>query len=256
MDTIPCRVYAYLQGPGSLIVSDRRQHRGPHPDDRRLFAEERRADLKSATEDLSILLSKDYALLSALKLVGDRYALTQRQRLAVRRSACSDQQMVSRRGRMLPAERLRGTNLAIDGFNLLTTIEAALSGGVLLLGRDGCLRDLASMHGSYRRVQETPAALELIGALIESLNVTQVLWYLDRPVSNSGRLRTLLEQLAQQHHWPWEVQLVADPDLPLKATQDVVVSADAAILDTCPRWFNGALAVVERSIPNAWIIDF
>jgi hypothetical protein len=56
--------------------------------------------------------------------------------------------------------------LWIDGYNVLTSIEAALSGGVILRARDGCYRDMASMHGSYRKVEETISAIHILGELI------------------------------------------------------------------------------------------
>ena len=43
--------------------------------------------------DFSWLLTRGYAEKGALKLVGDRFSLTERQRLAVMRSACSDQHL-------------------------------------------------------------------------------------------------------------------------------------------------------------------
>ena len=46
---------------------------------------------------------------------------------------------------------------------MLTTIEAALAGGVILAARDGAYRDMASMHGSYRKVAETPARFGTAG---------------------------------------------------------------------------------------------
>jgi len=77
-----------------------------------------------------------------LKLVGDRYQLAERQRTAVRRSACSDASLRWRAERRADLRDLNGASLAVDGFNLLTTIEAALSGGIIIRGRDGCLRDM------------------------------------------------------------------------------------------------------------------
>ena len=38
-----------------------------------------------------------------------------------------------------------------------------MGGGIVLLARDGCYRDMASMHGTYRKVAETVPALEAIG---------------------------------------------------------------------------------------------
>jgi hypothetical protein len=47
---------------------------------------------------------------------------------------------------MLSAQAMRGELLYIDGFNLLTTLEVALSGGIVLLARDGALRDIAGVR--------------------------------------------------------------------------------------------------------------
>src|SRR6478609_1672569 len=142
-------------------MPDSRKHRGPGPQDLAYFGPESLAALKAAVSDLSWLLSRGYAPPSALKLVGDRHRLVERQRAAVLRSACSDAALAARRSRELDPAALRGRPLRIDGFNLILTLESALGGGVVLGGRDGCYRDMASVHGTYRRVEETRPALEL-----------------------------------------------------------------------------------------------
>jgi hypothetical protein len=190
-----------------------------------------------------------------LKLVGDRYQLVARQRLAVARSACGDDQR-QRRGRHQQAdEALRGECLAIDGFNVITSVEAALSQGVLLQGRDGCIRDMASMHGSYKRVEETVPAIELIGQWLAGRGVGRCTWWLDQPVSNSGRLKTILRDVAAQQGWDWEVKLVADPDPLLCQETAVVASSDSQILDQAVRWVNLARAVIEARVPEVWRIE-
>jgi hypothetical protein len=187
--------------------------------------------------------------------VGDRFRLTDRQRLAVRRSSCSDQQLAARRADEIPSDALAGTTVEIDGFNLLTTIEAALCGGVLLKGRDGCLRDMASMHGSYRKVAETVPALELIGESLAGCGVRGARWWLDRPVSNSGRLRTIMHDLADKRGWNWAIELAADPDSVLAESPEIVISADSLILDRCVRWCSLARTIVESRVNEAWILD-
>ena len=143
-------------------MPDKRAHRGQHPSDAVLFAADKIPDIRLAVSDYSLLLSKGYAEKSALKLVGDRFVLTERQRLAVMRGACSDQQRASRKSRQLKIEQIAGQAIAIDGYNLLITIEAAMSNGLIFRGRDGCCRDLASIHGTYHKVSETQPAIELI----------------------------------------------------------------------------------------------
>jgi hypothetical protein len=211
--------------------------------------------LREAVAHLSWLLTRNYAFASALKLVGDRFQLTQRQRVAVIRSSCSDQAVTDRKNKMLDPGELGGQAMQIDGFNLLTTIEAALSGGVLLVGRDGCLRDMASMHGNYRKVEETRPALTAIGELTGELGVSTCHWLLDRPVSNSGRLAAILREVANERHWNWTVDLENDPDQVLAASESVVVSADAAILDRCSHWCNLAWEVVNRLHAETDVLD-
>lgn len=139
-----------------------------------------------------------------LKIVGDRYTLRERQRIAVARCACSDEARERRQRSQADLLELAGRCLFIDGYNVLTSIEAALAGGVILHARDGAYRDMASVHGTWRKVQETMPAAELIGGLLAELSLARAVWHLDRPVSNSGRLKTILEQTAAAHGWPWE----------------------------------------------------
>lgn len=236
-------------------MPDVRRHRGPHPQDRKLFAPEVHDRLRAAVHDLSWLLTRGYAPTSSLKIVGDRFRLNERQRRAVLRSACSDQQRADRAARLVPVTQWAGAHFEIDGFNLLTTIEAALSGGVLLRGRDGCVRDLASMHGSYRTVEETRPALQHIGGCLAQARVATCHWWLDQPVSNSGRLRRIVEEVAAAGGWSWTARLSPNPDAVLIATQHIVATADSLILDRCGRWCNLAAHVVASAIPDAEPID-
>ena len=221
----------------------------------RLFAADQIPVLCEAVAHLSWMLSHRYAWKSALKLVGDRFALTERQRTAVLRSACADLSLQRRKTVEVGSAGILGQPLAIDGFNLLTTIEAALSQGVILIGRDGCFRDMASMHGSYRRVAETVRALELITDSVMQLGAGPCVWLLDSPVSNSGRLKGMIQDVAAARGWAATVQIVPDPDPLLAASPDIVVSADSQILDHCGRWFNLAAWVIEHAVADVWRID-
>jgi hypothetical protein len=203
---------------------------------------------------LSWLLSRDYSLDSALKLVGDRYRLVKRQRVAVRRAAASDQAVTSRTARCIAASEAIEV-LVIDGFNLIVTIESALSGGVLLRCRDGAIRDLASVHGSYRKVEETIAAIDAVAMSLEPAASLAVRWLLDRPVSNSGRLASILREHAGDAGRDWTVDLVDDADAVLTACPHPVVTSDSHILDGCGNWVNLADRVISRLRIDPWVVD-
>lgn len=235
------------------------KRRGPHPQDARLFSEATLSVLRQAVSDLSWLRTQGYAEPSALKLVGDRYQLTTRQRSAVSRAACSDQGLRSRSERVIAWAEVSGRELCIDGFNLIITLEAALAGGVLFRGRDGCLRDLSSLHGNYHVLADTLHALRLIWELLGEALPSRVTWYLDKPVSNSGRLAALIRSSSQESgRFPCEVHLVADPDrflLNRSSSTDVIVSSDSLVLAGNVPWLNLASYVVEQAIPEALVVD-
>ena len=236
-------------------MPDKRIHRGPHPSDVKLFSPAMLTDLRAAITDYSLLLTKGYAEKSTLKLVGDRFALTERQRLAIMRNACSDQHLAGRQKTEVKIGNLANQPIAIDGYNLLITVEAAMSGGVIFKGRDGCFRDLASIHGTYRRVSETIPAIKLIGDFLKQISVTKVLWLLDSPVSNSGRLKTLIGELAKENNWDWEIELSISPDARLIKIDSIAATSDSVIIDHCKRWVNLAREIIEQKIPVAWIAD-
>ena len=201
------------------------------------------------------LLTRGYASPSSLQLVGDRYELTKRQRIAVGRCACSREAFERRQRHRLAPEQLRDRPLWIDGFNVLTSLEAALAGGVILQAQDGCYRDMASVHGCYRKVSETVPGIQIVGELTARWGAAECRWLLDTPVSNSGRLKGILLEIAAQAGWPWRVELSYNPDAVLSRTEEIVASSDSVILDRCQCWVNLArLAIAERA-PEAKVLD-
>lgn len=235
-------------------MTDKRKHRGMAPGDQRVFGDAFYADLCAAVGDLSLLLSKGYPPNGSLKLVGDRFNFTDRQRLAIRRCSCSDQQLKNRISRLVRVDSLKGQTLLVDGFNLLITVEAALSGAAIFVARDSCCRDLSGIHGSYRRVSETLDAFVLVADYLNAAGVSKVKWFFDRPVSNSGKLKVIVTELAEKNHWPWEVELFDNPDNELIAAENIVVTSDSDVLDRCGRWFNLGAEIVKLC-KGAFVVD-
>ena len=236
-------------------MPDGRSWRGPHPKDRDCFSDQQLPRVRTAVADLSWLLERGYSARAALDLVGNRYALRDRQRMALQRCAAGEEECRRRRSNRVEEHALAGEIIVVDGYNVLLTIEAALSGGALLLARDGTVRDLAAMSAHYRRVETTRPAIELLAEFFTAAACAEVRWYLDSPVSNSDRLRRLIEDAVTGSSPPWDVRLVEKVDRELAASKHIVATADSRILDRCDRWFNLARRIVSRSIPTGWIVD-
>ena len=234
-------------------MPDKRKHRGPHPEDSKLFCGKNIAALRRAVTDYSLLLTKEYPQNAALKLVGDKFELTARQRLAIMRSSCSDTQLADRLIRQIQPAKLAGQDILIDGYNILITIEAGLSGGFLFVGRDGCLRDLAGLHGTYRKVSETIPAIEFINNALAELKVKNACRLLDKPVSNSGRLKKIIESAEKKT--PTQVKLFNNPDTELIQSEQIAATSDSDVLDKTKMWVNLTGFIIENHIKNACIID-
>jgi len=114
---------------------------------------------------------------------------------------------------------------------------------------------LASVHGTYRKVTETIPAVELIGKFLEELGTGKALWLLDSPVSNSGRLKTLIGELARENNWNWEIELLLSPDAELKKTDLIAASSDSVVLDGCKSWVNLATEIIKNKLSSAKVID-
>lgn len=236
-------------------MPDKRRHRGAHPQDADSFRAEVLPQLRLAAHDLAWLLTRGYACKAAVKLVGDRYSLRERQRSAVQRSTVGDAVRDRRKALEVGVEAVRDADVLLDAYNILLTVESALGGGIVLASRDGAFRDMASMSGHYKRVEQTIQALQLIGRHMDEAGVRQALWYLDRPISNSGRLKALMQEVAAENGWTWTVELVASPDRVLASGSDVIVTADGWIIDQGRPWLNLARLIIAHDVPDAWIVD-
>lgn len=209
--------------------------RGLHDDDDRFFAQPQIEKLKTAQEELYYLLNRGYHIKSAGTFVGNHHQLTSRQLLAVIRSTSLCHSLDSRKIKRLSDKDICGQMVSIDGFNLIIGLEVALSNGMLFIGQDGCIRDLAELRGTYRLITQTETAIEIIRDALLELQVSGVVFMLDEPVSNSGRLKTKIYDIGWQI--PVDVRIIRSPDYALKKLPYVTTS-DSIILDECVSWFN------------------
>lgn len=233
-----------------------KRNRGKQSSDDQHFAQKWHPVFTQAVDDLCWLLTRGYNENSALQLVGNRYRLNKRQRQALLRVSCDENDINTRQPTELTAKDLKNRVVEIDGFNLLILLEGALSGAYIFKARDGLYRDISSVHGSYKRVIKTEEAIILTGQLLHKLEVQSVKWYLDQPVSNSGRLKTRILALAAEYKFNWSVELVFDPDKILAKSNNVVVTSDGWILNQTENWFNLGGILLEDDIQEANVLVF
>ncbi len=208
--------------------------------------------LKKAAEDTQYLLNHGYPVKGATTFVGNHYMLSERQRLALARAISPCQDIKMRKEKQLCGD-MRGETVHIDGFNTIISLEVALSGSILLYCGDGTVRDLAGLRGTYRIIDKTEQAVCLILSRLQALGVAEAIFYLDAPVSNSGRLKMLLLDVAQRYKVKVSVEVIPDVDRVLEKLS-CVISSDAIILNKCKSWLNLMYPVV-KNLPDVWLVD-
>lgn len=228
--------------------------RGYVPSDEKEFGEKELERLHKAGEELYYLANRGYQMKSASTFVGNHYLLSERQRLALVRSISPKESIQNRRSKELIGS-LEGKNVNIDGFNTIITLEIAFSDSLLLKCMDGTVRDLAGLRGTYRLIDKTEQAIVEIGKLLESKKVKRAVFFLDAPVSNSGRLKELILKCLADVSYEVRVEIIHNVDSALE-TMENVVTGDAIILDKCQSWFNMTREIIENVKGEYPFVDF
>lgn len=228
--------------------------RGYSPDDEKEFGSKSVYKLKKAGEDLQYLLNQGYYIKGASTSVGNHYLLSERQRLAMVRAVSSEENIHRRKEKEV--EKIpEGCIVNIDGFNTIITLEVALSGSLLLKCMDGTIRDMAALRGTYRLIDKTDMAIMLIGQMLEKNQAAKAVFYLDAPVSNSGRLKQRIIELLGQFSFEVQAEVIHNVDSVLE-TMDNVITTDAIILDKCVSWINLNKRILEESFEDYPYVDF
>ena len=218
--------------------------RGYCPEDEKEFNPESVGKLRKAAQDICYLINNGYQIKGASVFVGNHYLLSERQRLALVRSVSSDMNLKNRREKEITGD-LQGKTVNIDGFNTIITLEVACSDSLLLKCMDGTIRDLAALRGSYRLIDKTESAIMYIGEELEKSKIDKAIFYLDAPVSNSGKLKQRIVELLSVFHYEVQVNVINNVDSVLEKSDNVITS-DAIILDKCISWINLTRRIMEE----------
>ena len=226
--------------------------RGYHEEDLKLFGGQAHAVLSACADDITYLLNRGYPYKSAITFVGNHYLLAERQRNALMRICVSDEMLNIRRQKQL-SELPEDCTVHIDAFNAVVLMETALSGSMLLMGRDGCYRDLSGLAGTYAIIENTDPAIEHIIRKLQEHSVKEAVFWIDAPVSNSGRLKQHIAETAEKLCFPIDIQMVRNADTEL-INHEYVISGDSIIINECISWYN-LYAELITELQDPWVFS-
>ena len=204
--------------------------------------------LQSGAEDFRYLLNRRYPRKAALELVGNRHGLTFDERHLLHRGVFSSNDSQARRKKRIAIKEVRNKALAIDGHNVLITVEAGLSGRPLILGDDGYVRDISGLSGNFKKSEITEKAIQLIIDVLEEWKPRQILFLLDAPISMSGRLAEEIRDRLKRDNLLGDAMAVKVPEKILIGFPGIVATSDTDIIDRSKKVLDLAGYVITKRI--------
>jgi len=205
-------------------------------------------DLQKAAEDFRYLLNLEYPRKALLELVGNRYELTFDERHLLHRGVFSEVDSEARQERIVSPEAIKNKDLAVDGHNVLITIEAGLSGRPLILADDGFIRDISGLSGSFKKTEVTEEALQWIVTFLKKWRPRHALFLFDAPISKSGILAKELRTLLKKENLPGDALAMKVPEKILIGFQGVIATSDTAIIDRSEKVIDLAGNIIRTKV--------
>lgn len=194
---------------------------------------------KDSVHDLVYLLDRGYPKRSSITLVGNRYRLDSAQRMILYRGVFRSIEAEERRKKIRDCVEPVFQKLAVDGYNVLITLESYLLGRTVFRSLDGFVRDIAGVYGNFTFSETTRCSIALLADFVQHVlqkksgAMMELVVYLDAPVSKSGELASFMREYFQERTIESRVDVVNGPDARLIAegASGAVATSDTVIGD-------------------------
>ncbi len=140
-----------------------------------------------ASKELKVLAALGYSMNQSIRMVSEKLQLRREEIFAVRKVMRWPDEALRNAIKKIPPWLVEERILRIDGYNVLQTIDALLSGEPVYLSTDGFLRDIRSSYRSPKRIH-LERALNVLVSELSSLSPREVEIVFDSQISRSGEL--------------------------------------------------------------------
>jgi len=207
-----------------------------------------------AARDLRYLLERGYHRQSALKLIVDKYQLSTKQKLLLYRAVYDSSTAAKHKEKIVTADRIIDSNLAVDGYNVMITVESGLRGGLLVLCDDGFVRDISAVHGKYRITSMTEKALSIIVKAVQELKPAKINFFFDAQVSKSGELASHVRRILKGSGLTGDACAVERADVSTLDFGEIVATSDSVLISKAGAVFDLAGEILKKDYRAAILI--
>jgi hypothetical protein len=190
-----------------------------------------RPNLPDAAADFRFLLARGYPRQNALTLVGNRYGLDHATRQLLHRGVFAPVVAAARRARLQLLRNVPGRPLALDGHNVLITLECAARGLPLVAADDGFIRDVGEISGAFKVSPATDRVLAQLADYLAHHPTGPVDVFYDAPLSRSGELARRTREVFASRNLTVQAAAVPVPERLLSAFTGVIATSDTALID-------------------------
>jgi len=187
--------------------------------------------MRDAASDIRYLLNRGYPRKGAIKFVCDHYRMDAAGRHILTRVVYSEIVSSERRAKLLGCKQAAGSDILIDGFNVLISVECMLQDEPLYMCDDGLVRDTRGVFHNYRQGSVTGQALSEICTEIRDMGAARVLMLFDSQISKSGELAKKSRQHLLSSGITGDAVVSRRVDHDLKSYGRIVATGDGAVID-------------------------
>ena len=188
-------------------------------------------NLTDAATDFRFLLSRGYPRKNALGLVGNRYGLDEIGRRLLHRGVFAPEPAGARRAKLRRLRDLPGLPLALDGHNVLITLECAGRGLPLVAADDGFIRDEGEISGAFKVSPATDRVLALVADYLADRAAGPVDIFYDAPLSRCGELARRTREIFASRGLDVRAAAVPVPERRLSNFPGAIATSDTALID-------------------------
>ncbi len=202
--------------------------------------------LREAAADFRFLLARGYPRQAALTLVGNRYGLEETSRRLLHRGVFAPEAAATRRNRLRRLADLPGVPLALDGHNVLITLECAVRRLPLVAADDGFIRDVGEISRAFRVSEATDRVLALVAEYLASQSIGPLEVFYDAPLSLSGELARRTREIFAARGLTAKAEAVPVPERRLAGFAGAIATSDTALIDAHEPVVDLAGEIIQR----------